>query len=386
MQIRMIGSGNNEFAKLKTPNRAKVFSAAAVAAVLIATLWPLNPFPKNRVSWLPGTNGLKLESGALVISDGALKPTKNHDSQSYTLELLLRPATIKGSGTILSFYVPGRTRQLQMRQWRDGLLVTHDARVQSDKTRTMKFDVDHVFYPGKLVFVAVSSGRNGTAVYVDGQPTESFPRFEISPMELFGEIVFGTSAASYQPWNGEIKGLAIYTKQLTPPDVSQDYRNWTDLDGHPPVNLDAAIASYRFIETTGNEIHSEVASAPNLMIPALFSVPHKPFLESPVREFSASWKYAWEAGTNIAGFIPLGLIVCSSFVWTKTPWKAISRATLFCGVLSLIIEVAQYYIPRRGSGMTDIITNTIGAALGAVLLRSDRVRDLMQLAGIIPLD
>jgi VanZ family protein len=377
---------NKQLAELKSSKRATFFAGVAVALVLIATLWPLNPFPINRVSRLPGTSGLKLEGGALVVSDGVLEPPQNDSSQSYTLEILVRPASIKGSGTILTFYVPGRTRQLQVRQWRDGLLVTHDARVESDKTRTIKFDVDHIFHDGKLVFIAVSSGQNGTAVYVDGQPSQSFPRFGISGTDLFGEIVLGISPVRYEAWKGEMKGLAIYAKQLTAHEVSQHYRSWTEHNDHSPADLGAAIARYAFTETPGNEIHSEVASAPSLIIPASFSVPHKRFLESPKQEFRASWKYAWEAATNIAGFIPLGLIVCACLAWTRTRWKAISTAIFFCGLLSFAIEVAQYYIPRRGSGITDIITNTLGAALGAALVQSDLVHKVMYRIGLMPPD
>jgi hypothetical protein len=379
----MVGSQNKKFA-LNGPNRARWLFAIAVAAVLIATLWPLNPFPRNRVSWLPETGGLRLERGSVVVSDGVVHQSPTDASQSYTIELLLRPTSIKGGGTILSFYLPGRTKQLQVRQYRDGLLVTHDSRVQSDKTRTIKFDVDHIFHLGALVFIAVSSGQNGTTVFLDGQPAESFPRFKISYQELFGEIVLGTPTTRYEPWRGEIKGLAVYAKQLTPEDVSQHYREWIEPKDRPR-DLNAAIVRYAFVETTGNEIHNEVASEPNLTIPALFRVPHKPFLESPIREFRATWKYAWELATNIAGFIPLGLIVCSYFVWSKTCWRAIWTATLYCGSLSFAIEVAQYYVPRRGSGITDIITNTLGAALGAALVRSDLIGALMQRLGLIPL-
>jgi VanZ family protein len=178
----------------------------------------------------------------------------------------------------------------------------------------------------------------------------------------------------------------VYAKQLTPSEVSQHYRSRTELDRHLSVDPGTAIASYPFTETTGNEIHNDVASEPNLVIPASFSVPYKPFLESPRREFRATWKYAWEAATNIAGFIPLGFIVCSYFAWTKTRGRAIWTATLFCGLLSFAIEVAQYYIPRRGSGLTDVITNTLGAALGAALVHSNLVGDPMKRAGLIPPD
>jgi VanZ family protein len=77
---------------------------------------------------------------------------------------------------------------------------------------------------------------------------------------------------------------------------------------------------------------------------------------------------------NVAGFIPLGLIVCAYFGWTRGRWQAILVATVTCGLLSFVIEVLQYYIPRRGSGTTDIITNTLGAAVGSMLTQTSIVR------------
>src|ERR1019366_2494153 len=130
-------------------------------AVLIATLWPFSPFPWNGVLWLHGTTGLKFEKAGLVVSTGPLRPSDG-EAESYSLELLLRPASTKSAYTILAFYTPTRPRQLLVRQWRDGLLVTHDAAVENDNTRTIKFDVDHVFRRGRLVLVTISSGPNRT--------------------------------------------------------------------------------------------------------------------------------------------------------------------------------------------------------------------------------
>ena len=38
----------------------------------------------------------------------------------------------------------------------------------------------------------------------------------ISRSDLFGEIVLGTSPVRYEPSNGEMKGFAIYAKELSP--------------------------------------------------------------------------------------------------------------------------------------------------------------------------
>jgi len=366
---------NEQFAVLGERKRTKAFCVVAVVAVLIATLWPFNPFPRNGVTWLQGISGLKFERAGLAVSNGPLKPL-TQGTESYTLELLLRPASTKSAYTILAFYTPTRPAQLLVRQWTDGLLVTHDAAVERDRTKTIKFDVDHVFRPGRLVLVTISSGPNRTAVYLDGQPADSFPRFKISQSELSGEIVLGTSPVTYQPWQGELRGLAIYSKELTRADALRHYKEWTDPSG--PPDLDGALARYTFAEVAGREVRNEVASGPNLEIPANFSVPHKGLLRSAAKEFKANWMYAIDVLMNIAGFVPLGLIVCAYLAWTRSPWKAILITIVACGILSFVIEVLQYYIPRRGSGTTDIITNTLGAALGAALSQAGAVRPTLE--------
>jgi VanZ family protein len=364
---------NELFAALEVRKRTKSLCLVAVVAVLIATLWPFNPFPRNGVTWLRGTTGLRFEKAGLVVSN---VPLRLAETGSCSLELLLRPASTESAYTILAFYARTRTRQFMVRQWTDGLIVTHDATVDSDKTRTIKFDVDHVFRPGKLVLVTISSGPNGTAVYLDGQPAEAFAGFSISRSELSGEIVLGTSPVTYDPWPGELRGLAIYSKDLTPASAFQHYEQWTSPIRTPP-DLDGAIARYVFAEASGREVHNEVTSGPNLEMPVTFSVPHKSLLQSVAKEFSADWTYAIDLLQNIAGFVPLGLIVCAYFGWTRSRWKAILIATVTCGILSFVIEVLQYYIPRRGSGTTDIITNTAGAALGAVLTQAGPFRRLL---------
>jgi len=365
-----------QFAALGERKRTKAFCVVAVVAVLIATLWPFNPFPRNGVTWLQGTSGLKFEKAGLVVSNEPLRPAETPGAESHTLELLLQPASTKWVYTILAFDTPTRPRQLLVRQWTDGLLVTHDEAVEHDGTKTIKFDVDHVFRPGRLVLVTISSGPNGTTVYLDGQAAQSFPGFRISRSDLSGQIVLGTSPMTYHPWPGQLRGLAIYSKELTPADVLRHYKEWTE--SCRPPDLDGAIAHYAFGEGAGHEVRNEVASGPRLEIPATFSVPHKALLRSAVKEFKADWTYTIDALMNIAGFVPLGLIVCAYLAWTRSRWNAILITTVACGILSFVIEVLQYYIPRRGSGTTDLITNTLGAALGAALTQAGVVRRTLE--------
>jgi len=361
----------------------RALCALAVLAVLGATLWPFNPYPENGIRWLQGANGLNFKRAGLVVGSQPLQPLETKAPESYSLELLLVPDSVKGAHTIFASYGATLPRQFLVRQWTDGLLVTHDAAVEHDQTRTIKLDVDHAFHPGRLVLVTISSGPSGTTVYLDGQPAGSFPRFKIARSELSGEIVLGTSPVTYNPWQGEIRGLAVYSKQLTPEDALRHYRDWTDPGEYPP-DLDGAMARYAFTEAGGREIRNQVPSGPSLEIPASFSIPHKAFLLSPAKEFKTNWNYAVDVVMNIAGFVPLGLVVCAYLAWTKSRWKATLYTVIACGALSFMIEMLQYYIPRRGSGISDIITNTLGAALGAVIAHPSVARKILSRIQLIP--
>jgi VanZ like family/Concanavalin A-like lectin/glucanases superfamily len=373
---------NAKFRLFAGRKRAEVLCIAAVLALLMATLWPLNPIPRNGVRWLQETAGIKFEGAGLVTSNESIRLPETNGKESYSLELLLRPTSTKSVYTILAFDTPNPPKQLLVRQWKDSLLVTHDSSVESDRTQTIKLDVDHVFHPGRLVYVAISSGPNGTNVYVDGQLAKSFRRFSISKADLAGKIVLGTSPLTYQPWSGELRGLSIYSKELTSADASRHYKEWIDPYGGP--DLQYAVARYAFGEGAGREVRNEVASEPNLEIPATFAIPHKGMLRSPAKEFRANWMYTTDVLTNIAGFVPLGLIGCAYLSWMTRSWRAILFTAVACGILSLMIEVLQYYIPRRGSGTTDIITNTLGAAIGALLSQIGPVRRALEQMNLTP--
>lgn len=363
-----------------TQNRAKILCFAAVLAVLAATLWPFNPFPRNGVTWLEA-NGLKFNQDSVVVSSAPLTAPESV-SDSYTLELFVRPTTVRGSHTILGFYCAGRPSQLLVRQYFDGLLVTHDARIDRDPTRTIKFDVDHAFSRNKLVQITISSGSTGTVVYVDGKLAERIPMFRISRDELLGQVVIGTSPITYHTWTGEIRGLAVYARELTPPDVLQHYKNLSDAKEN--ADLVGALAFYRFDKGTGNVVRNEVGSGPNLEIPNTFSIPHKEFLRSPASEFRFDSNYAVDLVSNIIGFVPLGMIVCAYLLWSQPKARAIIVTTVACASLSLLIEILQFYIPRRGSGITDVLTNSLGAAIGAMLLQVGVIRLSLRGIGLAP--
>jgi VanZ family protein len=236
--------------------------------------------------------------------------------------------------------------------------------------------LDHFFQQGQLVFLAMTSGPSGTVIYKDGRQAGVFSGFKVLANDLSGDMVIGNSAVDLKPWHGELRGLAIYSRELSSAEVLRDYHNWTDRNG--AADLAGATARYPFTERAGRVIHNAVMSAPNLEIPKWFELPGKGFLNSPAEDFEANWGYLLDLLENIVGFVPLGFILCAYLATTRSQRRAILYAAVAAGILSLAIEVLQAYIPLRGSDVTDIITNTLGAFCGALLARPRIVRRVLE--------
>ena len=71
---------------------------------------------------------------------------------------------------------------------------------------------------------------------------------------------------------------------------------------------------------------------------------------------------AIEAAANIALFVPLGFLLCRAF-------PAVSRWLVWglCVAASAAVELYQYSFPGRDATLRDLVTNSLGAALGVGL-------------------
>jgi glycopeptide antibiotics resistance protein len=96
---------------------------------------------------------------------------------------------------------------------------------------------------------------------------------------------------------------------------------------------------------------------------------HEKFLEPPWQEFHNDWGYWKNVLINIGGFIPLGFFFYAYLAIAKRSDLPALTTMLLGAAVSLTIEVLQAYLPTRDSGMTDIITNTLGSGFGVMLYR-----------------
>lgn len=339
-----------------------------LCVMIVAAFWPFSFHPTNHVTWLSGENGLRFSGGGIVLSSNDFQRADSQSTTGVSLELWFEPSQEKYSTAFLSFSSPDNPEQFRLRQSHDFLLAVQESFATSRHTAARWLWVPHAFQAHKRRFIAITSAAQGTTVYLDGIPVENSPTFKITNKDLSGRLVMGSSPVTYDTWRGKWFGLAIFGRELTAAQVSEHYQAW--LNGRPEgVKGDQPAALYTFAERSGSFAYNQVSSAPNLAIPASYSVPYKPFLKSPWREFYPNQAYFRDAFVNIAGFVPLGFFFCMLFSSGEASQKAIIETIILGALFSLTIEVFQGLIPVRDSGTTDILTNTLGTALGAILYR-----------------
>lgn len=370
---------------------------AVLVAILYLGLWPYNfglptrtpggsglkrghwlMLPPNEVEWLKNGPGLHFGDYGSIFTTADFRAS-SVESEGCALEIWLEPARTENIATLLAFSTEDDPLQFRLRQYEDSLLVIHNVLDQKGRLKTNEMEVNHVFRQQQRLLVTVSSGAKRTAVYVNGELKGFREGFRLSAGEFTGRLVFGDSPGGHESWGGDLRGLAIYPYELSGERVQADYEVWNSGREFPAGVLAWATALYEFKEGTGNVTRSSVAGAPDLIIPARLQAMRPVLLKPFWKEYDNRWEYWADVMVNILAFIPFGFLFYGYLRVGRNVKKAFWKALAAGFLLSLTIELGQYYLPMRNSGTTDLITNTGGAGLGALLFGMERVRRIVEL-------
>ena len=91
---------------------------------------------------------------------------------------------------------------------------------------------------------------------------------------------------------------------------------------------------------------------------------------SPLKFLTAALPKYWtwfDVGANLAGYMPVGFLLCLSALRSGRVKWAVSAAVLTAALLSLCMETLQSYLPSRIPSNVDLGLNTLGAWLGACI-------------------
>ncbi len=339
-----------------------------LCGILVAGLWPFHA-PGNEVSWLTGEGGLRFGRHGTILSRGTFTTAGPADQASGAIEIWVRPDRTNSEHTLLAFSTPKHPLQFLVRRYQSGIVVHSVDLNQPVQNRPEEIYIADVFHKRQPVFLTLTSGIEGTSTYVNGALLNARPDFHFSSSNFAGQLVLGTSPVDNDSWSGQLRGLAIYNHDLTPDQVSRHFATWTT-KGRPELGQNGQVLGlYLFDEHQGRIVHDRSGSGIDLQIPEQYMILREKFLEPLWEEFHPNWSYWKSVGINIGGFIPLGFFFCA-YLTLAGPISRPALVTIILGAtVSVTIEVLQAYLPTRDSGMTDIITNTLGTGLGVVLYR-----------------
>lgn len=344
-----------------------VLCISVLCGILIAGLWPFHA-PLNNVKWLTNTNGLRFGRYGTILSSQALAAPSSKYEEPCSIEIWLRPYRSYDTNTILAFYRPGITRQFSLHQSDSDLALQLGFPNEHIQARAAGIVyVDDPFRTKPLLLIAIASGGEGTRIYVNGVLAKNIPSFRLSTQDCTGQLVLGTSPVVNDNWSGELRGLAIYSQELSPIQVSRHFETWTT-EGRPELGQNERVrALYVFDERQGATVHDRSGSGIDLHIPERYVILSEKLLEPPWKEFYPAWSYWKNVAINIGGFLPLGFCFCAYLNTSRLISRPVLATIILGAATSLTIELPQAFLPTRDSGMTDLITNTLGTGLGALL-------------------
>jgi hypothetical protein len=333
---------------------------AVIVGICFATLWPNHRAIENRAAWSEDGPGVEFRATSQAISDGPFW----FPGGEFTIELWLDPdpKTGRGSREILTLIDDFHYEPLRLAQIPSGFLL--NTRPQ----KPPKIPISHAYVleaPSLVSHIAVIVSLEDVRLYLNGKDTQ----VRLSPpgppngATLGGRLVIGSSASGWKTWQGRARAVAVHERALTPRVVQQHALDSVDqpaaLARHEALGLRAL---YLLTEGEGRRASSAVSGAPDLVLPNLIRPPFGRSLHS---VSPLTWRVGWYAEDimfNILGFVPLGFLLA----WRRRRFGiAIAMSSAF--LLSLFIELSQLWIPGRFSSGIDLITNTAGASLGALL-------------------
>jgi hypothetical protein len=341
--------------------------ACILAIILVVGLKPLRFHPQNGAQWIGRQNGISFEPPrGLVFSHEPLNRILGRCENGCSIEMLVSPATVGNDDPayILNDDDSGRGPNFTIFQESADLML--QAWFKGDATRAARRDVigtANVFQTSRVMHIAITTAPGRTELYVDGRLGSSAP--EALDVDRFtGRVLLGGTGACMFPWVGELMGLAFYDRPLTAAEIHAHSLEWSQAR---VLSAQSADAFYSFAERGGKQAHAKGNPGAVLETPVHLIVLHQVVLDW---DMKLTREGTPDVVVNVLGLIPFGFItmLLLRIHFHVSPSRALLLTIAITTLLSLSIELIQVYIPGRDSSSTDLLMNTMGGALGALLL------------------
>lgn len=342
-------------------NRSRTLAAALAAylcTLLIIGLWPFNFHEKNHAE-VDHRDGLILSPPATAYSTES--PEKLLSLRNFTIFVDLHSDFYfsKGFGSILSYGLDYERMNFLVGQWRSGI----ELRISDDRRgRIISFGKKDVFSSGAPTWFAISYDGTAMELYQDGKKiaTRRTGPLVFSRWDGSYPLVIGSDARGRSSWKGSIRRIAIYRRALKEQEILR-------LSAGTPGGLSPLI-HYAFGDADGPSVRDSGTPPPvDLLIPPRFVPYERSFLELPGTKHIKVTGRLMDTIINVAGFVPLGLIISLSFGHAQGSFsRPLIMAIIVGASISVVIESSQAFLASRSSTLIDLVNNTIGSALGVL--------------------
>ena len=364
--------------KNKTSNVLLICLAGMLLVIFFFGLRPKDFYLFNNVTWISNQNGIHIGKYGIAYTDSLFSADRSSSPSTdngLSVEIALKSGPVKDERFkfLLVLHNGDDSRQFLIGQWRSSIILMNGDDYNGRKG-IKKIGMRGALLPHKTRFVTITSGEEeGTKVYIDGQlaaqKRDLFMKIPDGREET--RLVVGNSVYGRHSWEGNIYGLAIYGYTLAAEDAAYHFKRWSKERNFLFAKGDEPKALYIFDEKSGETALDRAGEDHHIKIPSIMKMLKRKILVLPWHDVELNLSLLEDIIINILGFIPLGFLL--NIIFMNMGGFIKEHAFLFtvshCFLISLIIEIAQAWMPSRSSSMLDLILNTLGAMIGAMCYR-----------------
>lgn len=356
------------------PFLSKCLFVVVLAITLIAGLDPKGYHFRNEVTWLKNEPGLQFGRYGRAHTEPFVTPAiaEQLNAHGFTVEFATTLADLaNGAFRILATFHSGDDgSQLLIGQWRQTIVAMNG----DDYNHTRKFPritADMPTPDARPALITITTGPAGTSLYINGkrEAIRGGLHLIMPSSPVSARLTLGASVHASNPWEGDLRGFALYARPMTRSEVTKNYLHWAVQKSFAFAATDSPLLLYPFTERTGAVAKSEGELQANLILPShLWALGRRAL--APLSQHTGQSRSDYEDTViNLLGFIPFGFTFALS-LGAAVPNRAnkIILTTLAGLLLSLLIELAQAWLPSRDSSMHDLLLNGAGAFLGSSIL------------------
>jgi len=362
----------------KSNIKFKLLLVLTLAMLLVLLLFGLRGKDyhfSNDVSWMKDGPGIRFGNYGMayaVIDDDPLKNILSR-MESFSMEMGVKPETFKTGGfnILLSLHDGKDSDQLIVGQYQSYFVVMNSD--DYPHIRKVKRVGANIFSkPHQKLLLTVTTGPGGTRLYIDGKLIQFRPDLILKiPKANPPRLTLGCTVHGSASWRGELYGLAFYPRELDAAAIGNHFKVWSRDQILPFSKSEDPFLFFAFNEHQGIQAMDQVAGTQKLNIPANYRILDKRFLSPPWQDFKLNGNFLMDFIVNLLGFMPFGFVLCALLIESGGVLreKAVLFSVVLCFLISLGLEVAQAWIPSRDSQMLDLILNTTGAWIAAIIYR-----------------